>query len=84
MEILAQNTEIGNFLFAVMTDSEAIKRRDYRAIIREMVENKNNKNYVFLVCYYAVGKELAMDARNFVLGEYFEKIINALEKVMNY
>ena len=77
MEILAENYEIGNFLYAVMTNSKAIKKKNYRVIINEMVENKSNKNYVFLVCYYAVGRQAAMEARNLVLHEYFFEIINA-------
>ncbi len=76
MEILANNTEIGNFLYAVMTNQDAVKRRDYRNIIREMVENKNNISYVFLVCYYAVGEKEATSAQNFCLHNYFYEIKN--------
>lgn len=64
MEILAQNPEIGNFLYAVMTHPSAIKRRDYRNIISEMVENKDNISYVSLVCYYALGEEEVVRAQN--------------------
>ena len=35
MEILAQNQEIGNFLYAVMTNPQAIKRRNQKVIILE-------------------------------------------------
>lgn len=56
MKILAENQEIGNFLYAVMTDSRVVKRKNYRKIIKEMVDNKNNKEYVFLICYYAIGE----------------------------
>ena len=76
MEILAQNTEIGNFLYAVMTDSDAIKRSDYRRIIREMVDNKSNISYVFLVCYYAIG-EKAIDAQNIILHNYYLEIVSS-------
>lgn len=73
MELLANNKEIGNFLYAVMTNSDVIKRRDYRNIINEMVENKENKSYVFLVCYYAIG-EKAVAAQNICLHDYFYEI----------
>lgn len=56
MKILAENQEIGNFLYAVMTDSKVVKRKNYRKIVKEMVDNKNNKEYVFLICYYAIGE----------------------------
>jgi len=70
MEILAQNTEIGNFLYAIMTDSKTIKSLNYRRIINEMVENKENMHYVFLVCYYALGQK-AVDAQNIVHYNYY-------------
>lgn len=73
MEILAQNIEIGNFLYAVMTDENAIKKDNYRRIIREMIENKDNIGYVFLVCYYAVG-EKAIDAQNVLVYNYYHEI----------
>ncbi|MDD3341544.1 MAG: hypothetical protein PHN72_05095 [Bacilli bacterium] len=76
MEILANHIEIGNFLFAVMTNAEVIERKDYRNIIREMMENKNNISYVFLVCYYAVGEKNAVDAQNMCLHNYFYEITN--------
>ena len=56
MKILAENQEIGNFLYAVMTDSRVVKRKNYRKIVKEMIDNKNNKEYVFLICYYAIGE----------------------------
>lgn len=56
MKILAENQEIGNFLYAVMTDSRVVKRKNYRKIVKEMVDNKNNKEYVFLIRYYAIGE----------------------------
>ena len=56
MKILAENQEIGNFLYAVMTDSRVVKIKNYRKIVKEMVDNKNNKEYVFLICYYAIGE----------------------------
>lgn len=74
MEILAQNQEIGNFLYAVMTNPNAIKKNNYRTIIREMVENKNNISYVFLVCYYAVGEEAAVNAQNILEHNYYYEI----------
>ena len=74
MEILAQNQEIGNFLYAVMTNPQAIKKRNYRSIIREMIENKNNIGYVFLVCYYAIGEQAAVEAQNILDHNYFYEI----------
>lgn len=74
MEILAQNQEIGNFLYAVMASPIAIKKRNYRDIIREMVEHKNNISYVFLICYYAIGEKGAIDAQNILEHNYFYEI----------
>lgn len=74
MEILANNKEIGNFLYAVMTHPKAIKKDNYRRIIREMVNNKNNISYVFLVCYYAIGEKAAVDAQNALEHNYFYDI----------
>lgn len=79
MEILAQNTEIGNFLYAVMTDCDAILNKNYRAIIREMVENKNSIGYVFLVCCYAIGKDKAKQAQDI----YERNFLNELYKDYN-
>lgn len=74
MEILAENQEIGNFLYAVMTNEVATKRNDYRTIIREMIENKDNKYYVFLLCYHAVGEKEAISAQNILICDYFKAI----------
>ena len=81
MEILANNTEIGNFLYAVMTNQKAIRRRNYRSIIREMVENKGIIGYVFLVCYYAIGEKATLDAlnldvKNICLRNHFTELKN--------
>lgn len=65
MKILAENQEIGNFLYAVMTDSRVVKRKNYRKIVKEMVDNKNNKEYVFLICYYAIGEYKTKFAQSF-------------------
>lgn len=59
MEILKNNPEIGNFLYAVMTDEKALKRQDYRRVIREMVEHKDDKKYVFLICACILGLDKA-------------------------
>lgn len=74
MEILAQNPEIGNFLYAVMTDKNTIRKNNYRRIIREMIDNKENKYYVFMVCYYAIGEKKAIDAQNICVENYFNEI----------
>ena len=57
MKILAENQEIGNFLYAVMTDSKTVESTNYRKIIKEMVDNKDDKEYVSLICYYALGED---------------------------
>lgn len=64
MELLANNQEIGNFLYAIMASSIATKRRDYRIIIREMIEHKDNEYYAFLLCIYVLGVEEAKKALN--------------------
>lgn len=77
MEILVNNVQIGNFLYAVMTDKIAINKNDYRKIIDEMVNNKENIRYVFLLCYYAVGEEksyLAQGMHNYLyeIEKYYD------------
>ena len=77
MEILVNNVQIGNFLYAVMTDKTAINKNDYRKIIDEMVNNKENIRYVFLLCYYAVGEEksyLAQGMHNYLyeIEKYYD------------
>lgn len=76
MDILAQNRDIGNFLYAVMTDESAIEKSNYRRIIREMIDNKENKAYVFLVCCYAVGEQKSKTAQNILLKDYYYEISN--------
>ncbi len=65
MKILAENQEIGNFLYAVMTNQKTIEGNNYRKIIKEMVDNKDNEGYAFLVCYYAIGEEKSKLAQYF-------------------
>ena len=74
MDLLAQNHDIGNFLYAVMTNQKVIKQNNYRRIIQEMIDNKENKAYVFLVCYYAVGEKIAVDSQNVILHNYYSEI----------
>ncbi len=62
MEILAQNFEIGNFLYAVMTNSNAIKGKNYRDVIKKMVEKKDDIDYVFLICCNILGEQAAINA----------------------
>ena len=88
MKILAENQEIGNFLYAVMTDSRVVKRKNYRKIVKEMVDNKNNKEYVFLICYYAIGEyktKLAEPLSSYythkLLSRYSEDIPGVLESI---
>lgn len=59
MEILANNIDIGNYLYPIMTDKKTIKKPYYRRIIREMIEHKDNIPYVFMLCCYAEGLEKA-------------------------
>ena len=59
MKILKNHPEISNFLYAVMTNENIIKSKDYRKIIKEMINHKNNKKYVFLICCYSIGIENA-------------------------
>lgn len=65
MKILAENQKIGNFLYAVMTNKKTVESNNYRKIIKEMVDNKDNEEYVFLVCYYAIGEEKTEFAQHF-------------------
>lgn len=65
MKILAENQEIGSFLYAVMTNPKTVESNNYRKIIKEMVDNKDNKKYAFLVCYYAIGEEKSKLAQYF-------------------
>lgn len=87
MKILAENQEIGNFLYAVMTDSRVVKRKNYRKIVKEMVDNKDNKEYVFLVCYYAIGEEKTKFAQyindfyDFNLNRHTEDIPGVLKSI---
>ena len=65
MKILAENQEIGNFLYAVMTNQKTVESNNYRKIIKEMIDNKDNEGYAFLVCYYAIGEEKSKLAQYF-------------------
>ncbi len=75
MEILAQNTEIGNFLYAIMSNKKSVYSKHYRAIINEMVEHRENKRYAFLLCIYALGEEEAKMALNIQQLNYYNEII---------
>jgi len=92
MEILANNREIGSYLYLLMTNEKAIKRRDYRAIIREMVEHKDNKHYAYLLCAYVLGEEIAQkgegimdnisyDLSHFDMKELYSKVDEKLNVV---
>lgn len=87
MKILAENQEIGNFLYAVMTNKKTVKSNNYRKIIKEMVDNKDNEEYVFLVCYYAIGEEktrCAQELNDFYvsnLSHYREDIPGVLKSI---
>ena len=92
MEILANNPEIGNYLYQVMTCQETIKKPFYRRIIEEMIEHKDNKYYAFMLCYYAVGYKEAKYAKSLV--EYnidfdikakydFDEILRKIDEKIN-
>lgn len=87
MKILAENQEIGNFLYAVMTNKKTVESNNYRKIVKEMVDNKDNKEYAFLVCYYAIGEEKTKCAQKlnnfyvFNLSHYREDIPGVLKSI---
>ncbi len=74
MQLLKENKEIGNFLYCIMTDENAVKRQDYRRIISEMIEYKSNKKYVFLICCYVVGYEKAKLSLNISQYNYLYEL----------
>lgn len=55
MDLLANNQEIGTYLYAVMTDEDFVKNPQYRRLIAKMIEMKDNEPYVFSLCVYALG-----------------------------
>lgn len=63
MILLAENMEIGSFLYAVMTNKNAIDNPSYKEIIKEMIEHKKNIKYVILLCCYTIGLEETKKAR---------------------
>lgn len=87
MKILAENQEIGNFLYAVMTNPKTVESDNYRKIVKEMVDNKGNKEYVFFICYYAIGEEKTKCAQKlnnfyvFNLSHYREDIPGVLKSI---
>ena len=92
MEILANNPDIGNYLYPIMTNEETINKTYYRRIIEEMIEHKDNKYYAFMLCCYAVGLEKAKLAQS--LGEFsfdyeirknydFDEVLNNISKKLN-
>lgn len=93
MDILARNRDIGSFLYAVMTDEEAINKSNYRNIIREMLDYKDNIHYVFLMCYYAVGLQKAKRAQNIIFDNYLydiekkyniEELLKKIDEKINF
>lgn len=82
MEILANNQEIGNFLYAVMSDKKFIHNTNYRKVINKMVEHKNNIEYVSLLCATVIGEEKARLACYFDQTPYIEEFI--LDNQMSY
>ena len=82
MEILANNQEIGSFLYAVMTDPIFIHSSNYRKIINKMVEKKNNREYVFLLCVYVLGEEKALSSCNLVDDFHIKYNFNSNKDLM--
>jgi hypothetical protein len=92
MEILANNSDIGNYLYPIMTNAEVIKKPFYRRIIDEMIEHKDNKYYAFMLCCYAVGLEEAkkaeyIDEHHFYYdinsGCDFDEILRQIDEKLN-
>lgn len=92
MKILAENQEIGSFLYAVMTNPKTVESNNYRKIIKEMVDNKDNKKYAFLVCYYAIGEyktKLAerisshYTSKLYHYREYIPGVLKSIDKKIN-
>lgn len=81
MEILAHNYEydIGGYLYQIMTNENAIHHRDYRNVIYDIIDNKDNANICFLLCTYLVGLDNAENGRNFLIGEDPRYLIMKLE-----
>ena len=64
MEILANNPDIGNYLYPIMTNEETINKTYYRRIIEEMIEHKP---YSFLFNSYKFLSTYAFHSRECVL-----------------
>ena len=81
MEILAHNYEydIGGYLYQIMTNENAIHHRDYRNVIYDIIDNKDNANICFLLCTYIVVLDNSENGRNFLIGEDPRYIIMKLE-----
>ena len=69
MKILAENQEIGEFLYAVMTNSRLLKSNNYRKIIMKMIEHKDDKKYLSLVCSYAGETAILDEIQYFGIAE---------------
>ena len=70
------------------TNPVSLKSKNYRKIIKEMVDNKDDKEYVFLICYYAIGEyktKLAEPPSSYythkLLSRYSEDIPGVLESI---
>lgn len=64
MELLLANPEIDRQLYAVLTDEEFSKSKNYYKVINEMINNKDNFNYVVSLCIYAIGAKKALRTIN--------------------
>lgn len=92
MDLLANNSEIDNFLYLIMTDEQIVKKPFYRQIIQEMIDNKNNKYIAFMLCYYAVGLKKVksttfMDQVNYeyIISRRYniEELLKKIDEIIN-
>ena len=60
MELLLENPEIDEQLYAVLTDKNFSESKNYYRVIDEMINNKNNFDYILSLCIYAIGSEKAI------------------------
>ncbi len=57
MEILANNydSDICGYLYRIMINEQAINNQNYREVVYDIVNNKDNVKFCYLLCAYLVG-----------------------------
>lgn len=87
MKILAQNQDIGKYLYAVMTSLYGIDSDYYRKIITEMLATKQDVHKVYLLCCYVIGKDntnvlqyLSGENSELVLGPQYYDLFNEMKQ----